>query len=53
MIAAIIAALAGWDWGGRVGVIVFRGCTLSRAVAGAFGYDISFSITDQLRFTPT
>ncbi len=53
LIAAIIAALAGWDWGGRVGVMTFRGCTLSRAVAGAFVYDISFSIPDQLRFAPT
>ncbi|QNR62205.1 hypothetical protein H9N28_11480 [Rhodobacter capsulatus] len=53
MIAAIIAALAGWDRGGRVGAMAFRGCALSRAVAGAFVYDISFSITDQLKFTPT
>ena len=53
LIDAIIAALAGWDWGGRVGVMTFRNCTLSRAAAGAFAYDISFSITDQLRFTPT
>ena len=53
LIDAIIAALAGWDWGGRVGVMTFRGCTLARAVGGAFVYDISFSIPDQLRFAPT
>ncbi|ETD86710.1 phage tail terminator protein [Rhodobacter capsulatus] len=53
LIDAIIVALAGWDWGGRVGVMTFRGYTLARAVGGAFVYDISFSITDQLRIIPT
>lgn len=53
LIDAIIVALAGWDWGGRVGVMVFRGWSQVRASSGVFAYDISFSITDQLRIIPT
>lgn len=50
---AIIGALAGWDWGQRVGVMVFRNSPLARAAQGAFVYELSFSIADQLRIIPT
>jgi hypothetical protein len=49
LIDDIIAALAGWALGGKVGVVVFRRSTLAKAETGAFSYEISFSIADQLR----
>ncbi|MDB5658315.1 MAG: hypothetical protein JWS10_930 [Cypionkella sp.] len=52
LIDDVIAALAGWSLGDKVGVIVFRRSTLAKAEAGAFSYEISFSIADQLRIAP-
>ena len=49
----IIAALAGWNFGNRVGVMHLRRCTLARAASGVFAYELTFSIDDQLRIDPT
>lgn len=46
---AIIGALSGWDLGGRTGVMTFMSCVTSRIAQGAFVYELSFSIPDQLR----
>lgn len=46
---AIIAALSGWALGERVGVVTFAACVTSRIAQGAFVYELSFSLPDQLR----
>lgn len=48
---AIIGALAGWDWDGRTGVMTLVNCAPSRIAQGAFVYELSFFISDQLRFS--
>lgn len=53
LIDEIIAALAGWDIGGLLGVVQFRRSTLIGADRGAFSYDVQFSVTDQLRIIPS
>ena len=53
LIADIIAALAGWDIDGRHGVFILRRAELLRTTEGMFVYQISFSITDQLRIIPS
>ena len=52
LINEIILALSGWALGNKVGVVLFRRCTLIKAETGAFSYEISFSIADQLRIEP-
>ncbi|WP_054007884.1 phage tail terminator protein [Cypionkella psychrotolerans] len=52
-IESIIAALAGWELGDRIGVLQFRRCTLARAANGVFAYELTFSLSDQLRITPS
>lgn len=49
----IITALVGWELGNRIGVMQFQRCTLARAAAGIFAYELSFSIADQLRIIPS
>ncbi|MDT8856431.1 hypothetical protein RNZ50_15665 [Paracoccaceae bacterium Fryx2] len=53
LIEDIVQALAGWELGGRVGVVVFRRAALLRSTDGVFAYEITFSIADQLRITPS
>lgn len=53
LITDIIAALAGWDIDGRLGVFVFRRAALLQTQDGVFAYEISFSIADQLRIIPS
>lgn len=53
LISDIITALAGWDIDGRLGVFIFRRAVLLQTQDGVFAYEISFSIADQLRITPS
>lgn len=53
MIEAIIQALAGWGLGERIGVMIFQRSTLVDAGQGALTYELSFSLSDQLRITPS
>ena len=53
LIDGVVLALAGWDMGGLIGVVRFRRCTLIGADRGTFAYEISFSVTDQLRIIPS
>lgn len=53
MIEVIIEALAGWELGGRIGVMIFQRSTLVDAGKGALTYELSFSLSDQLRITPS
>lgn len=53
LIETIIAALAGWELGSRIGVMIFRRATLVDASKGALSYELSFSLSDQLRITPS
>lgn len=53
LIDEIITAIAGWDIGGLLGVVQLRRVTLIGADRGAFSYEIQFSVTDQLRITPS
>ncbi|WP_054006440.1 phage tail terminator protein [Cypionkella psychrotolerans] len=53
MIEAIIAAMAGWELGSRIGVMMFQRCNLVDASQGALAYELSFSLSDQLRINPS
>ncbi|MES2435059.1 MAG: hypothetical protein V4586_14700 [Pseudomonadota bacterium] len=53
MIESIITALAGWELGERIGVMIFQRSTLVDAGQGALTYELSFSLSDQLRIIPS
>ncbi|OYU38608.1 MAG: hypothetical protein CFE33_15050 [Pseudorhodobacter sp. PARRP1] len=53
MIEAVIGALVGWEFGARIGVMIFQRSTLVDAGQGVLTYEISFSLSDQLRIIPT
>lgn len=52
LVEDIIKALAGWELGGRIGVMTFRRSALVSASKGALSYELSFSLSDQLRINP-
>ena len=52
LVEDIINALAGWELGGRIGVMTFRRAALVSASKGALSYELSFSLSDQLRINP-
>lgn len=49
LIYAIIAALAGWQPDGAVGVMIFRRSQLLDATGGVFRHEITFSTEHELR----
>lgn len=53
LVTEIIEALAGWELGDRLGVIILRRAALMHSMDGVFAYEISFSIADQLRIIPS
>jgi len=52
LVEDIITALAGWELGNRIGVMTFRRSALVSASKGALSYELSFSLSDQLRINP-
>lgn len=52
LVEDIIKALAGWELGNRIGVMTFRRSALVSASKGALSYELSFSLSDQLRINP-
>lgn len=55
MIEAIIAALAGWEFGDpqKIGVMIFQRSTLVDAGQTTLTYELAFSLSDQLRIIPS